>query len=466
MDFSNWIFWLISIPSITILYLVSSLCQNEKIKELISKWGLCLLSFSLLGAVSASTLAIFLFVTLVAYVGCRYVQDATSITKVVFLWTIIPILLLPLIYYKYADFVFSGVLNNPKDIFKDLIIPIGISFYTFQVISFCVDSIKRNQSMPRFIDYINFCSFFPQIVAGPIERKDSLLPQMEAWRCRISADTITRGIPFVILGLFFKLALADNLATAMHVGYAGENAIHVWINNISFGFRIYFDFAGYGLSAYGVAKCLGVNITMNFMSPYTTCNVTEFWRKWHVSLTLWFRDYIYFSLGGSRTRFWWLNIIFMFLVSGIWHGAGWNFIIWGGLAGTTMVFHRMFRNTGKSLPPFCGWLLTMGTMMFIWMFFYETDMSIVWKNLCTITKLSCYNVGEFVQLLNANKSQGASALVFIPFSLLVIACEYISQVKKGCPYAMFLDPRACFLLILFISMLQATEQSQFIYFAF
>lgn len=466
MDFSNWTFWLVAIPVLTLLYTISRLTSSDEVREQFSKWGLCGLSLILLGVVSCETLLVFLFVSLVAYIGCHYVQNANKPIKTVFLWIVIPFLLLPLIYYKYADFITSEVLGSQWDTFEDLIIPIGISFYTFQVISFCIDTLKRNQKMPSFIDYMNFCSFFPQIVAGPIERRDNLLPQMKAWRCALSSDSIAAGIPYIILGLFFKLAIADNLAVAMNIGYAGDNAFQVWTNNIAFGFRIYFDFAGYGISAYGIAKCLGVEVTMNFMSPYTSTNVTEFWRKWHISLTLWFRDYIYFAFGGSRTVFWWVNIILMFLVSGVWHGAGWNFIIWGGLAGVTMVLHRVFRNSGKSLPSFFGWLLTMGTMMFIWMFFYESDVSILGKNLCAITDFSCYNLHEFSQILNANKTQGGCAIVFIPLSMLIIAIEYVSQTKTGNPYAIFLGVKACFFMILLISMLHSVEPSQFIYFAF
>lgn len=466
MDFSNWTFWLIVLPSMFIIAMVCDHIKNANIRAEISKWSLCILSLTLLGVVSFQTLGIFLFVTIFAYIGCRILQHKTRRIKTLFLWLVIPILLLPLVYYKYAYFFTSEVLNKEWDTLKVLIIPIGISFYTFQVIAFCIDTLKRNQLVPAFIDYMNFCSFFPQIVAGPIERKDSLLPQMEAWRCKISSISIAQGIPYIVLGLFFKLALADNLAVAMIIGYDGDNAFQVWANNIAFGFRIYFDFAGYGLSAYGAAKCLGINITLNFLSPYTCSNVTEFWRKWHVSLTLWFRDYIYFALGGSRTRFWWFNIIFMFLVSGIWHGAGWNFIIWGGLAGITMVVHRLFRNSGASLPPFCGWILTMVIMMFIWMFFYETDMYIVSKNFLCIADFSCYKISDYISLLCENKAAGAHLLVFSFLSMLIIAIEYISKRKYEHPYLIFLGPKASFILVILIFMLHTEQLSQFIYFAF
>ena len=466
MDFSNWTFWLIALPSLLLMGVLCGKFARGLWQELIGKWGLTILSLSLLGSVSMETLLIFLSVSLVAYVACRLFENSRQVVKKRLLIGLIPILLLPLLFYKYADFITSEILRQEWDTFRDLIIPIGISFYTFQIIAFCIDTLRDNQKVPSFIDYMNFCSFFPQIVAGPIERRDSLLPQMAAWRGTINSASIAEGVPYIILGIFYKCVMADNLALAMQVGYAGDNAFQVWTNNIAFGFRIYFDFAGYGLSAYGVAKCLGVQVTMNFMSPYTSCNVTEFWRRWHVSLTLWFRDYIYFAMGGSRTRFWWFNIIFMFLISGIWHGAGWNFIIWGGLAGVTMVIHRIFRKSKTTMPAFIGWMMTFGIMMFIWMFFYETDMNIVWKNFCTIADIACYQVGDYIEQLQSKPLSGAVFLVFLFLSLLVVAAEYISQKKYEHPYAIFLTPGMCALMVLCMCMLRSGQQSQFIYFAF
>lgn len=454
------------LPAMAVLFIVSRYIRADKWKCCFSKYGLCLLSLSLLYVASPETLIIFLTVTVLAYIGCRCASRSTPRRKKLLLGILIVLLLLPLLYYKYANFVTREVIGLPWDTFRNLIIPIGISFYTFQTIAFCIDTLKRNQHIPRFIDYMNFCSFFPQIVAGPIERKDSLLPQMESLRWKWDAGIVAQGIPYIILGLFFKMVLADNLATAIQIGYQGDNAFQVWANNIAFGFRIYFDFAGYGLTAYGIAKALGIHITLNFLSPYTCSNVTEFWRKWHISLTLWFRDYIYFALGGSRTRFWFFNIVFMFLISGIWHGAGWNFIIWGTLAGVTMVIHRIYRQSGRTLPSLIGWGITICTMMFIWMFFYETNMSIVYSNLLTILSPSAYDAGDFISLMQNNATQGSHLIVFCFLSLVIIFLEYISIKTYGHPYQILLNPAACGCMLLLIFMLHSQQQSQFIYFAF
>ncbi len=453
------------IPMMAIIYGVGAFLKGTA-KIRFDKLALTSLSLFLLYLASAETLAIFLFVVITAYVGCRLGQKWGEAHRRMLLIVLIPLLLLPLLYYKYANFVVAEVAGYEWNTLRDLVIPIGISFYTFQTISFCLDTLRNNQQVPPFIDYINFCSFFPQIVAGPIERKSNLLPQMEQLNLRLSASHLSQGIPYVILGLFFKMALADNIALGMHPGYSGHNAFVVWMNNVIFGFRIYFDFAGYGLTAYGIAKCLGINITLNFLSPYTSGNISDFWRNWHISLTQWFRDYIYFAMGGSRTRFWWFNIICMFLISGIWHGAGWNFIIWGTLGGVCMVVHRHFKKLKIQLPHVLGCIMTFVTMMFIWMFFYETDMSIVSKNVMTVFSFERYNFSDYMHILKCTPTRSAYSFAFTCLSFLVILLEYVSLKKNSNPYSIFLSPVAGMVMVILICMFHSVQQSQFIYFAF
>lgn len=462
MDFATWIFWLISIPTLGIIFFCGHLFKNQQFNKFI----LATLSLSLLYIANPETLVVFLSVTLVAYFACKWGQNLSSFYKLIILCFLIPTLLTPLFYYKYADFYVNDVFNKDFDTLKDIIIPIGISFYTFQTIAFCIDTLRRNQTVPKFIDYMNFCSFFPQIVAGPIERKDSLLPQMENLKFEFSPSCLAGGIPYILLGLFFKLALADNLANGIFLKYTGENALMIWANNLCFGFRIYFDFAGYGLTAFGIAKCLGINITQNFCSPYTCCNVSDFWRNWHISLTLWFRDYIYFVLGGSRTPLWWFNILLMFLVSGVWHGAGWNFILWGTLCGVTMVIHRLVRKSNIHIPRPIGWFSTMVVMMFIWMFFYITDTTLLLKNVVSLVNPSNYNISQFINILSNNVRSGSLMLCFIPVSLILVLLEYMSKKIYNNPYKLFLNPYSCAIMLIAICMFHSFTPSQFIYFAF
>jgi len=251
-------------------------------------------------------------------------------------------------------------------------IPPGISFYTFQMIAFMVDTIKYKHREPiKFVDYLNFASFFPQVVAGPIERRSKLLPQIQNFRFRFSIENIDAGLSWIALGVFMKFVLADNLAVFIDLNEI-INVWIIWLSIFLFGLRIYFDFAGYSFIALGIARCLGINLTINFLAPYTSLNIGEFWRRWHVTLSGWFRDYVYIPLGGSRVRWVSINLLIVFGVSGLWHGAGWNYVLWGCYHGLLLIIYRSVR-TDLIGPRPVKWALTFGSVMFGWLFFMETD---------------------------------------------------------------------------------------------
>lgn len=469
MDFSTASFWYSLLPAILVLAVGDrQLKQRPTAKQLFHKWLMLVLSLILLGIANETTLIIFLSVTISAYFLCRWGCRLGMRGRKWLLGGLIPLLLLPLIYYKYSYFFGSAILQQEWDTLRDLIIPIGISFYTFQVIGFCIDTLMRSEPMPRWLDYMNFCAYFPQIVAGPIERRADLLPQVEKMELACTRDNLAQGIPYIILGLFFKLALADNLAQAMWVKYNWGNAWIVWINNLLFTFRIYFDFGGYGLTAYGIARCMGITLRMNFLSPYTACNIKEFWRRWHTSLTQWFTDYIYFALGGSRTKRWALNMLIVFLISGLWHGAGWNFIIWGALAGIALIIHRLFNKAGLRLWAPLGWLLTFTYMVFVWMFFYTPDFSLLLQRLEWIFSPNCYDVTGIVTHLSWTFIIPRSS--FIPFMIpLASACiilEWLSWKKYDNPYQLLLHPITCGIMVAIMILLNNPVSNQFIYFAF
>lgn len=469
MDFSTLSFWFSLLPAILILAAGDYLLKKRPAaKQLFHKWLMLLLSLVLLGMANETTLVIFLAVTTSAYFLCRWGIQLSMPARRWLLGGLIPLQLVPLVYYKYAYFFGSVLLQQEWDTLRNLIIPIGISFYSFQVIGFCIDTLMRSQPMPRWLDYMNFCAYFPQIVAGPIERRADLLPQVEKMELACTRSNLEQGIPYIILGLFFKLALADNLVFAMWPRYDWGSAWMVWMNNLLFTFRIYFDFGGYGLTAYGLARCMGITLRMNFLSPYTACNIKDFWRRWHTSLTQWFTDYIYFSLGGSRTRRWAVNMLIVFLISGLWHGAGWNFIIWGGLAGLALIAHRVFNRAGLHLWKPLGWLLTFGYMVFVWMFFYLSDTDLLTKALQAITNPAAYNIALFVEH-NAWMHRIGTAVYVLPMLLLAficIICEAVSWKRHGDPYRILLHPVSCGTMIAIIILLHNPVPNQFIYFAF
>ncbi len=466
MDFSTLDFWLSLIPVFLALWAGNLLlAKKPRVLRCFHKCLMLTASLVLLGMTSRQTLAIFLSVMLLAWGGCKTGLCMGVRGRKILLGLLVPLLLAPLFFYKYSYFVGGSILQQEWDTLRHLVIPVGLSFYTFQMIGFCIDTLLRKEPMPKFIDYMNFGSFFPQIVAGPIERRSDLLPQMQELDLSIRKVNWEQGIPYVILGLFFKLVLADNLATAFFPMWEWEPFL-LWMQNLNFAFRIYFDFAGYGLTAYGLARCLGITLQMNFLSPYTAANITEFWRRWHITLTGWFRDYIYFPMGGSRTRRWAVNIVFVFFVSGIWHGAGWNFMIWGTLSGVAMVIHRVFRKREWKLPAFVGWLATFVYMVFVWMFFCDTDMSRLGRKLELLFSPDRYNWGRFISGILQGEAASSIAVPFLLLSFAVIFVEYLSQKKKGDPYELFLSPAACGAMVAMMFFFVPMVHNQFIYFAF
>lgn len=463
MDFSQLEFWAVLVAALPIL-LIGNYCFRANAR--FQKLFIGVLSLSLLGMASVQTLVIFLLVSLGAYFACRWGIFLGERGKILLLAILIPLLFAPLVFYKYSYFIGVNLFGQEWNTLRDMVIPIGISFYSFQIVGFCVDTLLRGYSVPPFVDYMNFCAFFPQIVAGPIERRDDLLPQISAPRMILCREDLKAGVPYILLGLFFKLALADNLAYCMEPKYAEENAIIIWTNNLLFTFRIYFDFAGYGLTAYGIARCMGIVLRMNFLSPYTATNISEFWRRWHTSLTLWFRDYIYFPLGGSRTRRWALNILIVFMVSGLWHGAGWNFVLWGGFSGVAMVLHRVFHKKGYHLPAPVGWGMTFGMMVFVWMFFYISDGELLLHNLKVLFHAESYDIHAYLQHLKMSLYAGAMTWPFLLLSFGVVGVEWISWRRTESPYSLFLHPYSLLVMTFLITMLGAGQDSSFIYFAF
>jgi alginate O-acetyltransferase complex protein AlgI len=431
---------------------------------LYDRCAILLVGLFLLGCASLMTLAIFLFVCLVTYLGLTLFVRSSGVHRYAFIAVLVPLQLAPLLYYKYADFLLNDVLGQGVTGLSQLAIPIGLSFYTFQKVAFVVDTVRHRDPMPTFLDFMNFAAFFPQIVAGPIERRENLLPQMQNFRFRWDAAAIDSGISWIVLGLFFKICLADNLA--MHFDpHSVENPFSIWLNNLIFGLRIYYDFAGYSLVALGIARCLGIRLTLNFASPYLSTNAQEFWRRWHITLSTWFRDYVYLPLGGNRTRFWGLTVVLVFVVSGIWHGAGWNFVLWGALwAILLLCFHACQQ---ARIPAAVAWLLTMAGAFFAWLCFYETRTPILFEKMATLLNPLNYTVTNLHQAVSMIESGNLFVLsVFLALAFATLTLEWASLRQSGEPYSLFRRPAVLCVLVILIVLLAPSEKNDFIYFAF
>ncbi|MCH9647262.1 MAG: MBOAT family protein [Deltaproteobacteria bacterium] len=251
--------------------------------------------------------------------------------------------------FKYLDFFFSIYWDtaelfgwSPTRSVIELVLPVGISFYTFQTMSYSLDVFGGRRKAERHLGYFAlYVAFFPQLVAGPIERSTRLLPQLRAEH-RLVARRVWSGLQLILGGLFKKVVIADTLAKVVDPVFAspqGQMGPAIALATIFFSLQIYCDFSGYSDIAIGVARVMGFDLMKNFERPYLAISIADFWRRWHISLSTWFRDYLYFPLGGSRVRPFrqGLNLVVVFAVSGLWHGANWTFIIWGLLHGSYMV---------------------------------------------------------------------------------------------------------------------------------
>lgn len=300
-----------------------------------------------------------LFTTLVSYLSAIGIEKAKKNgVKKLCLIAALTASLSVLFFFKYFNFLSQNVtallraISIPvSDLTLNLILPVGISFYTFQTLSYVIDVYRGTMKAEKHFGYYAlYVSYFPQLVAGPIERPENLLPQLRADKPFTAYDTV-QGLKMMALGFFKKIAVADQLSRFVNIVYNNAyssdrslvNGFTVLLATALFAVQIYCDFSGYTDIAIGCARVMGIKLMQNFNDPYSATSIKDFWRRWHISLTSWFTDYIYIPLGGSRCSRakHYANIFFVFLISGIWHGAAWTFIIWGIMHGIYQIIGHM-----------------------------------------------------------------------------------------------------------------------------
>lgn len=321
-------------------------------------------------------------------------------------WLIVSIVnnLTLLAFFKYADFLIENLnalgANFPEasrlmPFGLEYLLPVGISFYTFQSLSYTLDfyrgTIKRERSFVRFATFV---TFFPQLVAGPIERSKNLLPQFRH-APRITTQHLTDGLSLFLVGLFKKLALANYLALYVDLVYSApgdHNSIALLFATICFAWQIYFDFSGYTDMARGIARMMGFNLMLNFNHPYLATGLGDFWSRWHISLSTWFRDYLYLPLGGNRRGelITCRNLLIVFLASALWHGAAWHFIVWGALHAVGIILTRTLERSTwyrEHLPDTIKRLWVFAFVCFAWIFFRAETVGEAWlivTRICTL----------------------------------------------------------------------------------
>lgn len=282
------------------------------------------------------------FVTLVNYVAGRMLFNRVDKHRKGIVTVSAVLSLLPLAFFKYSLFLCRGFATIMKveldiEMLNGLLLPVGISFFTFQAMSYTIDVYRgKIKESAGLIDFFLFVAFFPTIMSGPIEKARNLLPQIGRFSFPTISD-VTQGACIFIWGIFKKIVIADRLGYYVDWAYGGaeyRTGLTLAVAAVFYSIQIYCDFSGYSDMALGVAKTLGFDVTKNFRQPYFSRTIKEFWRKWHIALTSWFTEYVYFSLGGSRVKYklcWIFNVSLIFVLSGIWHGAAWSFLIWGCL---------------------------------------------------------------------------------------------------------------------------------------
>lgn len=286
-------------------------------------------------------------------------------------------------YFKYYDFFLENVNVIFKRSFelKNIILPLGISFFTFQQISYLVDSYRGETKGYQFDEYMLFVSFFPQLIAGPIVMHNEIIPQFrDKEKRRFIAENFSKGLYIFAIGLFKKVIIADTFGAAVDWGFGHVEflrAADAILVSLSYTFQLYFDFSGYCDMATGIGYMLNFKIPKNFNSPYKAYSIPEFWDRWHMSLTRFLRTYIYIPLGGSRKGKirTYINIMIVFLISGIWHGANWTFVLWGAMHGFFNCLNRRFQKIWEKLGNVTQWFITFSIVNFLWVIFRADSIS-------------------------------------------------------------------------------------------
>ncbi len=280
-------------------------------------------------------------------------------------------------YFKYSDFMIDNINNlfslNISSL--NLLLPLAISFFTFQQITYLVDSYRGLTKEYNFIDYMLFVTFFPQLIAGPIVHHSEMIGQFEKLDNKfINYRNISRGVFLFVIGLFKKVVIADSLAIYVNEGFDISDRVSfvdAWVSSLSYTFELYYDFSGYTDMAIAIALIFNIKLPINFYSPYKSLNIQEFWRRWHMTLSRFLRDYIYIPLGGNRygKEIMYINLVITFLIAGIWHGAGWTFVFWGLLHGIAIVIYNIWSIYGFRLHRVLAWVITFGFINISWVFF-------------------------------------------------------------------------------------------------
>lgn len=388
-------------------------------------------------------------------------------------------------YFKYYDFFVANLNNAFSTDFNllNLVLPLAISFFTFQQIGYLVDSYRLETKGYRFFDYALFVSFFPQLIAGPIVHHRAVMSQFEnAKNKTIDYKNLSLGLFVFALGLFKKVGIADTFAIWATEGYAVSEQLTLvdgWVTSLSYTLQLYFDFSGYSDMAIGLALLFNIQLPINFNSPYKALSIQDFWRRWHITLSSFLTAYIYIPLGGSRKgiRRTYLHILIVFFISGFWHGAGWTFVLWGVAHGLASVLYRWWSIHGFTLPKVIAWFITFQFINLTWVLFRAPDFQVALNVMKAMFGLNGFGAsGQFVSemIFSQLDTLNIEALPISHAWLIVITVmvfflmsifaknsnELRNQFKPTIYHALFTT------LLIVYSVFQLQKVSEFLYFNF
>ena len=435
MTFNSWEF-LLFYPIVALLYFVLP-------KKL--KWPMLLIASYYFYMCYQPELVFLIFgTTLISWIASNAIERTEDQdTKRVWLAITLAVCLGVLFFYKYFNFLagtimdIGALVNLPMyDLTRDIVLPVGISFYTFQTLSYVIDVYRGDIKTERnFFLYALFVSFFPQLVAGPIERPDNLIPQLREEH-KWSNENAIKGAKHMIVGFFKKVCVADTVAVYVNAVYNNveeASGVGIIIATLLFAVQIYCDFSGYTDIAIGCARIMGIRLMKNFDHPYMATSVKEFWARWHISLSSWFRDYLYIPLGGNRCSkprhlF---NLFVVFLVSGLWHGAAWTFVIWGAIHGIYQVVGNLTWKARNRLLAkmklsersvgivWARRVITVLLVSFAWIFFRANSLADVGVILTKLFTESGWQIG-FGEALAAIELDGVSIVMTVASIILLL----------------------------------------------
>ena len=409
MLFSSLTFLLAFLPLVLVLYYINNNRVYRNIILLISSlifysWG------------EPRTIIIMIITIIVNYVMAIMIEEKEKYRKLLFIVTCIFNIGI-LFFFKYFNFFVNDVLML-KNVTLNIILPIGISFYTFQILSYVIDVYKKEVVAQRSIINLGaYVTMFPQLIAGPIVRYQTIAKELTERKEHV--DDIAEGLRRFIIGLGKKIIIANQMAIIADKVYLSIplhdlNTMFAWIGTIAFALQIYYDFSGYSDMAIGLGKMFGFHFVENFNYPYIATSITDFWRRWHISLSSWFRDYVYIPLGGSRCSKarWMLNIMIVWSLTGLWHGASYNFILWGLYYGVLLMMEKLFFKKYLDKLKGINYIITMLIVLVGWVFFNSSSVDQI---IYMIRNLFGFNGSFSLILLN---NQGI--LYLLPYMLIAI----------------------------------------------